>query len=143
MATGKAEGSGKGTDTNQDPRLQDPRSPSQGHPNWSASPDCYSQGLGRARESGAGEAEGQSMGVLDAGKGVQLHPEPKAPPCLLHLEGNRQGRLQGSQSTFLNLWFLLSVALTFNLHTKPCAVKVKMAGNILWLSRDNLHGVSI
>ena len=63
-------------------------------------------------------------------------------PVCYHLEGNRQGRLQGSQSTFLNLWFLLRVALPFNLYTKPCAVKVKMAGNILWWSRNNLHGVS-
>ena len=60
-------------------------------------------------------------------------------PVCYHLEGNRQGRLQGSQSTFLNLWFLLRVALPFNLYTKPCAVKVKMAGNILWWSRNNLH----
>lgn len=55
-------------------------------------------------------------------------------PVCYHLEGNRQGRLQGSQSMFLNLWFLLRVALPFSLHTKPCAVKVKMAGNILWWS---------
>ena len=127
MATGKAEGSGRGTDTNQDPRLLegDPfRVTATGHPVplararvWEG-PEKVVLGMLKASQWGSWTQVKEFGSTLSQ----RLHP------VCYRLEGNRQGRLQGSQSMFLKLWFLLRVALPFNLHTKPCGVKVKWMG---------------